>query len=72
MPSVKIRENEPFDISLKRFRRLCNKEGVISSARRREFYEKPTAVRRRKAAAAVRRYHKRMQMENPLARSRKY
>jgi small subunit ribosomal protein S21 len=55
MPSVKVRENEPFDIALRRFKRSCEKAGVLSEVRRREFYEKPTQVRKRKQAAAVKR-----------------
>lgn len=55
MPSVRIKENEPFEVALRRFKRSCEKAGVLSEVRRREFYEKPTSVRKRKAAAAVKR-----------------
>ncbi len=55
MPSVRIKDNEPFEIALRRFRRSCEKAGVFSEMRRREFYEKPTSVRKRKAAAARKR-----------------
>ena len=40
MPSVKIKENEPFDIAIRRFKRACEKAGVLAEVRRREFYEK--------------------------------
>ena len=42
MPSVKVRENEPFEYALRRFKRSCEKAGVLAETRRREFYEKPT------------------------------
>ena len=58
MPAIKVKENEPFDIALRRFKRTCEKAGVVSEVRRREFYEKPTAVRKRKKAAAVKRNYK--------------
>jgi len=58
MPVVRLRENEPFEIALRRFKRICEKSGVLSEVRRREFYEKPTSVRKRKAAAAVKRQQK--------------
>ena len=64
MTSVNVRENEPFDIALRRFKRSCEKAGVLSEVRRREFYEKPTAVRKRKAAAAVKRHLKKLQRES--------
>lgn len=63
MPSVKVRENEPFEVALRRFKRSCEKAGVLSEIRRREHYEKPTQVRKRKQAAAVKRHLKRLQRE---------
>lgn len=63
MPSVRIKENEPFDIAIRRFKRTCEKAGVLSEVRRREYYEKPTAVRKRKAAAAVKRSMKKLARE---------
>ena len=59
MPSVKLRDNEPFDIAMRRFKRACEKAGVLTELRRREFYEKPTQERKRKKAAAVKRHIKR-------------
>ena len=47
MPIVKVRENEPFDVALRRFKRSCEKAGVLSEVRRREFFEKPTWERKR-------------------------
>ena len=60
MPAVRVKENEPFDIAIRRFKRSCEKAGVLSDIRRREFYEKPTAERKRKKAAAVKRYQKKV------------
>ena len=55
MPAVRVKENEPFDVALRRFKRSCEKAGVLSEVRRREFYDKPTSVRKREKAAAVKR-----------------
>ena len=63
MPSVKVKDNEPFDIALRRFKRSCEKAGILSEIRRREFYEKPTQERKRKKAAAVKRHLKRVSRE---------
>jgi small subunit ribosomal protein S21 len=63
MPQVKVKDNEPFDVALRRFKRSCEKAGVLADVRRREFYEKPTWARKRKAAAAVKRYAKKVQRE---------
>lgn len=55
MPAVRVRETEPFDVALRRFKRSCEKAGIVSELRSREFYEKPTWARKRKKAAAVKR-----------------
>ncbi len=60
MPSVKVTDNEPFEIALRRFKRTCEKSGILADVHRHEFYEKPTQVRKRKAAAAVKRYQKKV------------
>ena len=64
MPYVKVTENEPFDLALRRFKRSCEKAGILAEVRKREFYEKPTSVRKRRAAAAVKRYAKKVQRES--------
>lgn len=63
MPHIRVKENEPFEIAMRRFKRGCEKAGVITESRRREFYEKPTSERKRKAAAAVKRYQKKLSKE---------
>ena len=63
MPNVKIRENEPFEVALRRFKRTCEKAGVVAEVRSREFYEKPTSVRKREKAAAVKRNIKNLKRE---------
>ena len=64
MPFVRIKENEPFDVALRRFKRSCEKAGILADVRSKEFYEKPTSIRKRKAAAAVKRYAKKVQRES--------
>ena len=64
MPNVRVKENEPFEIALRRFKRTCEKAGILAEVRKREFYEKPTAERKRKAAAAVKRHMKKVSRDN--------
>jgi len=61
MPSVRVRENEPFEAALRRFKRTIEKTGLLTELRAREFYEKPTAER--KKAAAVKRHYKRIRSQ---------
>ncbi|MBD3653877.1 30S ribosomal protein S21 [Kangiella sp.] len=64
MPSVRVKENEPFDVALRRFKRSCEKAGILAEVRKREYYEKPTSVRKREKAAAVKRAAKKVSREN--------
>ncbi|AXN02348.1 30S ribosomal protein S21 [Candidatus Purcelliella pentastirinorum] len=64
MPVIKIRENEPFDIALRRFKRSCEKAGILAEIRKREFYEKPTTERKRAKASAIKRTMKKLIREN--------
>ncbi|MCX9154562.1 30S ribosomal protein S21 [Niveibacterium sp. 24ML] len=63
MPGIRLKENEPFEVAIRRFKRTIEKAGVITELRAREFYEKPTAERKRKKAAAVKRLHKRLRSQ---------
>ncbi len=58
MPLIRIKDNEIFDIALRRFKRACEKAGIMAELRSREAYEKPTTERKRKKAAAVKRHLK--------------
>ncbi|ASK78305.1 30S ribosomal protein S21 [Paraphotobacterium marinum] len=64
MPVIKVRENEPFDVALRRFKRSCEKAGILSEVRKREHFEKPTTVRKRAKASAVKRHLKKLAREN--------
>ncbi len=63
MPTVRLKENEPFEVALRRFKRTIEKTGLLTELRAREFYEKPTAERKRKRAAAVTRHYTRLRSQ---------
>ena len=63
MPGVRLKESEHFDAALRRLTRSCEKAGILTELRRREYYEKPTQERKRKKAAAVKRHMKRQSRE---------
>jgi small subunit ribosomal protein S21 len=63
MPTVRVKENEPFEVALRRFKRTVEKTGLLTELRSREYYEKPTTARKRKLAAAIKRHHKRLRSQ---------
>ena len=52
MAQVIVRENESLESALKRFKRSCARDGVMSELRKREHYEKPSVKRKIKSEAA--------------------
>ncbi len=55
MPGITIRDGDSFEAALKKFKKYCEKAGILSEVRKRESYEKPSVKRKKKAAAAKKR-----------------
>jgi len=55
MSEVIVGENESLDSALRRFKRKCQRAGVLSEVRKREHYEKPSVRRKKKSEAARKR-----------------
>ncbi len=62
MPTVVVREDESFESALRRFKKQCEKAGVLSELRKREHYEKPSVRRKKKAMAARKKLLKRLKL----------
>ena len=83
MPSIDLRPRKrhpkdkrpakemPFDVGLRKFKKACEKAGIVQEVRKREFYEKPTAKRKRKKAEAVSRARKIQRMNDAFNRPSK-
>jgi small subunit ribosomal protein S21 len=60
MIKVKSRGNETVDQMLRRFKKLCEKEGLIKDMKRVSYFEKPSEKRRRRLRKAQTRQMKMM------------
>jgi small subunit ribosomal protein S21 len=49
-----IHDDENFERALRRFKKKCERAGILADLRRRRHYEKPSERRKRKLAAALR------------------
>ncbi len=58
MPVVYAKETEPFEITLKRFKKRCEKAAILSDIKKHQAYEKPSEARKRKDNAARRKMFK--------------
>ncbi len=66
MPGTKVRDGEPFEAALKRFKKQCEKAGILSELKKREHFEKPSVRRKKKAIAARKRALKKLKKEGLL------
>src|SRR5262249_9032326 len=66
MAWVRVRENEPIDSAIRRFKKQCAKAGILQELRKRQHYDKPS-VRRKKKAVAARKRAIRRTARNPVA-----
>ncbi len=52
MPFVKVRENESFENALRKFKKQCERDGILSEVKKREHYDKPSLKKKKKIIAA--------------------
>ena len=66
MTNVRVKSTESFEGALRRFKKQCEKEGILSEVRKRTHYEKPSARKKRKALVARKRVLKRMRKSGQI------
>ena len=66
MPLIKVREDENLENALKRFKRKCEKSGILSEIKKRQHYEKPSVRKKRKTIAARKKLLKRLAQERRM------
>jgi small subunit ribosomal protein S21 len=66
MPLIKVREDESLENALKRFKRKCEKSGILTEIKKRQHYEKPSVRKKRKTLAARKKLLKRLAQERRL------
>jgi small subunit ribosomal protein S21 len=68
MVNVRVREGESIEEAIRRFKRECERNGIMQEIKKREFYRAPSVVRKEKKAEAKRKMRRRMIKENRWAR----
>jgi len=62
MPLVRVGGAESFETALRKFKRQCEREGILSEIKKREHYEKPSVKKKKKALAARKKAVKRVRL----------
>ena len=66
MPIVQVRDDESFENALRRFKRKCEKEGILTELKKRQHFEKPSIKRKRKAMQAQKKIQRKLSEERRL------
>jgi small subunit ribosomal protein S21 len=60
VPGIIISDNDNFEIAVRKFKKQCEKSGILSELKKRQHYEKPSVQRKKKEAAARKRLMKKL------------
>ena len=60
---VKLRDNESFEQAFRRFKKQCEKSGILSEVKKREHYEKPSVRLKKKSISARKRLIKKIKKQ---------
>ena len=63
---MQVRDEESFENALRRFKRKCEKSGVLTELKRRQHFEKPSVKRKRKAVQARKKMLRKMAEERRI------
>ena len=66
MPLVQVRDDESFESAMRRFKRKCEKSGILTELKKRQHYEKPSVKRKRKEVQARKKMMRKMAEERRL------
>ncbi|MGH9464531.1 MAG: 30S ribosomal protein S21 [Thermoanaerobaculia bacterium] len=66
MPGVSVREDESYENALRRFKRKCEKSGILTELKKRQHFEKPSVKRKRKEAQARKKIQRKLAEERRL------
>mgnify|MGYP006283833885 CR=1 FL=1 len=66
MPGVVLDDNDNFDVALRKFKKQCEKAGILSELKKRQHYEKPSIQKKKKEAAARKRLMKKLRKAGML------
>ena len=60
MPKIKLRDGDSLEYALRRFKKTCERLGILSEIKKREYYEKPSIMKKKKSIAARKRLNKKV------------
>ncbi len=72
MAFVGIKDNEAFESAFRRFKKSCEKAGILSEVKKREYFEKPSVASKKKSISARKRLTKKTKKGGEGFRQKEY
>ena len=66
MPYIVVKDNQPLDLIVRRFRRICEKDALFKRMNFLQSYKKPSEIRKLQREAGRKRVYRRMLRDNPM------
>ena len=66
MPIVHVRDEESFENAMRRFKRKCEKSGILTEIKKRQYFEKPSVKRKRKELQAQKKMARKLAEERRM------
>ena len=63
MPKVIAKSGESFQVLLRRFKKSCERAGLLSDVKKNKYYEKPSVIRKKEKNDQVRKAMKRLRKQ---------
>ncbi|MDR1926248.1 MAG: 30S ribosomal protein S21 [Endomicrobium sp.] len=64
MVSIRVREGESIEETIRRFKRECERNGIMQEMKKREFYKAPSVLKKEKLAETKRKIRRKMLKDN--------
>ena len=64
MVSVKVRDGESIEEAIRRFKRECERNGIMQEIKKREFYKSPSVIKKEKLSEANRKIRRKQMKDN--------
>jgi small subunit ribosomal protein S21 len=68
MVNIKVRDGESIEEAIRRFKRECERNGIMQEIKKREFYKAPSVLKKEKLAETKRKIRRKMHKDNRWSR----
>jgi small subunit ribosomal protein S21 len=68
MVNIRVRSGESIEEAIRRFKRECERNGIMQEIKKREFYKPPSVLKKEKLTEIKRKIRRKMLKDNKLSK----